>query len=236
MANSSGAMPTPVSSISKHNRWLTCPTHTRKLISPVAVNLIAFEIKFIKTWRSFRSSVNTDCGTSGCFRIVNCSPLALALGCHISTNVWSCRSRSKLVSLRIVRPASILDISNTSLIKSNRCSPLRAIVSKYSCRWATSRLAARLLWRESRANSWVNPRMIFSGVRSSWLILARNWLLARLAASAACLALARATSTRLRSVISSLTTKKQSRPFRSIVSAEISTVLIFFLLVQISTS
>ena len=40
------------------------------------------------------------------------------------------------------------------------------------------------------------------GVRSSWLMLARNWLLATLAASAAALACTRASSARLRSVMS----------------------------------
>ena len=39
-----------------------------------------------------------------------------------------------------------------------------------------------------RASS-VMPRMPFIGVRISWLMLARNWLLARLACSAAIIAL-----------------------------------------------
>ena len=34
----------------------------------------------------------------------------------------------------------------------------------------------------------IMPRMAFMGVRSSWLMLARNWLLAALAVSAAALA------------------------------------------------
>ena len=49
------------------------------------------------------------------------------------------------------------------------------------------------------------PRMAFIGVRSSWLMLARNWLLATLAASAAALAWTRASSARLRSVMSAET-------------------------------
>ena len=46
-----------------------------------------------------------------------------------------------------------------------------------------------------RSMSWVKPRMALSGVRSSWLMLARKTLLARLAASAA--SLARCSSTRV---------------------------------------
>ena len=46
--------------------------------------------------------------------------------------------------------------------------------------------------------------MAFMGVRSSWLMLARKALLARLAASAASLALATSSSTRRRSVTSSM--------------------------------
>ena len=47
-----------------------------------------------------------------------------------------------------------------------------------------------------------NPMMAFSGVRNSWLMLARNSLLAWLAASACSFALRSSRSACLRSVIS----------------------------------
>ncbi len=85
-----------------------------------------------------------------------------------------------------MRPASIFDISNTSLIKFSKCSPLRLIVARDSrC------LLVRVV---SRSINWAKPRMAFKGVRSSWLIFAKKVLFARLAASAASLATLRACS------------------------------------------
>ncbi|MNI08579.1 hypothetical protein D3C73_616210 [compost metagenome] len=59
--------------------------------------------------------------------------------------------------------------------------------------------------RSVRASAWATPMTPFSGVRISWLILARKRLLARLAASAASRASARASASRFRSVMSEQT-------------------------------
>ena len=53
------------------------------------------------------------------------------------------------------------------------------------------------------------------GVRISWLMLARNSLLARLAASAACLAWRNSSSNRLRSAMSLTTTRPTAAPAAS---------------------
>ncbi len=58
------------------------------------------------------------------------------------------------------------------------------------------------------------PRMPLSGVRSSWLTLARNWLLVRFAASAASFASWSACSTRARSDTSRSTISRPLRPLR----------------------
>ena len=58
------------------------------------------------------------------------------------------------------------------------------------------------------SRSWLKPRIELRGVRSSWLMLARNWLLARLAASADALAWRSSSSMPLRSVMSSFTAMK----------------------------
>ena len=59
--------------------------------------------------------------------------------------------------------------------------------------WVTlvrlSTICGSLVWRRAMP---VSPRIAFIGVRSSWLILARNAVLARLAASASSLARDRA--------------------------------------------
>ena len=48
----------------------------------------------------------------------------------------------------------------------------------------------------------MNPMTEFRGVRNSWLMLARNWVLARFAASASSLARRSASSARIRRVTS----------------------------------
>ena len=85
--------------------------------------------------------------------------------------------RSKETRLRVVRPASIFDISRMSLISASKCSPLRLIMARCCCCCAFN--------AASRSISWEKPRMAFIGVRISCDMLARNALLARLAASAA---------------------------------------------------
>ena len=55
------------------------------------------------------------------------------------------------------------------------------------------------------STSSVMPMIPFIGVRISWLMFARNWLLARLAASAASFASPSRRSSDLRSVVSKIT-------------------------------
>ena len=59
------------------------------------------------------------------------------------------------------------------------------------------------------------PMMPFIGVRISWLMLARNSLLARLACSAASFAFCSSSSARLRSVISEKMPSAHATPFFS---------------------
>ena len=88
--------------------------------------------------------------------------------------------RSKVVCSRTSLPASILEKSRMSLITESSASPE-----------SLDRVQELPLLRAtagcSRTSS-VMPMMAFSGVRISWLMLARKVLLARLAASAASLA------------------------------------------------
>ena len=76
-------------------------------------------------------------------------------------------------------PASIFEKSRMSLMRVSSDSPDAWTMSRYS------RCSLRELGVE---HSSVMPMMPFIGVRISWLMLARNSLLARLAASAASLA------------------------------------------------
>ncbi len=106
-------------------------------------------------------------------------------------------------------PASTLERSSTSFTMSRRCSPPSRIHRRYS------RCFAVRLSPPCSSMSWLKPRMEFSGVRSSWLMSARNLLFARLAASAVALACQSCSSIALRSVMSSLTAEvMRDRPVR----------------------
>ena len=78
-----------------------------------------------------------------------------------------------------IRPASILDMSRTSLITSSRYWPLWWMSEQYSRYLSVPRgpnMPAAMISE--------NPIIALSGVRSSWLILARNFDFAWLASSA----------------------------------------------------
>ena len=97
-----------------------------------------------------------------------------------------------------ILPASIFSRSRTSLTSAVRRSPSAAMISRFSPTWRTARSSfgsasapSRAATRAGRTTSSIRFRTIFvkptievSGVRSSWLTFARNWLLVALAASA----------------------------------------------------
>ncbi|MNT79813.1 hypothetical protein D3C72_2191920 [compost metagenome] len=88
-------------------------------------------------------------------------------------------SRS-MVSQRIfIWPASIFDMSRMSLMTCRRCLPLSWMSRAYS-EYFGEPIGPNM--PASRISE--KPRMALSGVRSSWLILARNSDFALLAASA----------------------------------------------------
>ncbi len=126
--------------------------------------------------------MRTYWGRKEVFSKISCNPLDMARILSISSRLARRRFKLQTVSFKVALPASILDISKISLINASKCSPERMTIPKYSC------CSVEIL--RSRFISWVKPRMALSGVLNSWLIFAKNSLLARLAASAASLALA----------------------------------------------
>src|ERR1017187_6611379 len=97
---------------------------------------------------------------------------------------WAIVSRTKTssatgASCSSILRASIFDRSRISLIRMSRCLPLAWMRSK-KLRSAGRRLADLFFNRMP-----AKPMTELSGVRNSWLMLARNWLLVRLASSAA---------------------------------------------------
>ncbi len=136
---------------------------------------MALPARFTSVWRSLPGSPFTSHGMAGSNMQVISIPLSWALEASISTVSSNAVRRSKGISSRVSLPASIFEKSSISLISSRRFSPLLRTVSAY-CRCSGSRSVS-----SSRP---VMPITPFIGVRISWLMVARNSLLALVASSA----------------------------------------------------
>ncbi len=186
------AMPTPVSSISKRTRlkpsgrsWICSLASTW----PSLVNFTALPIRLNSAWRSRTGSARIQ-------------PSAPAPAARSSRPLSWARGRSMPMTLRRVlvtssgsgvsssRPASILEKSITSF---------SSWASIWPQPWASVSSALAGMERGSFSSRCSTPSTPFIGVRISWLILARNWDLASLAASAARWASIKASSCFLRS-------------------------------------
>ena len=82
---------------------------------------------------------------------------------------------------RVTLPDSISARSSTSLINSSRYQPALRI-------WSRLRFCGNVGGGVPDSSSWAKPRIAFSGVRSSWLMLEMKSVFARLALSAAAIA------------------------------------------------
>ncbi len=121
------------------------------------------------------SSTRMRAGISAEMSSLTCSPLFLSNGSILLTRRLNIFMGLHTRGCTSTRDSSILDISRMSLIILSNCSPHLRIISTFSfCIWSS-----RLSCSKSTA-----PRIPIIGVRISWLILARNWLLAILAACA----------------------------------------------------
>jgi len=164
---------------------------TVRRTSPCGVNLKAFPTKFKRTWRNRPGSPRSACGTYGSSGATRCRRLSwaglikrLTISCRISGRLKSTISRSSL-------PASIFEKSRISfrIVRRDSAELLAVVVYSYCSRVRSV----------SRISS-VIPRVPFIGVRISWLMVARNSDLTRLAASAASLDCRSSVSRRLCSV------------------------------------
>ena len=172
--------------------------------TPVSVNLIALLTRLIRICRSTRWSAVTTIGASGP-SMCSLMPLPSAKGCNDSTTSSVTARQSTGSSATCTRPDSIFARSRRSLMMDSRCLPL---------------VCTRRSWCSCSALSGpgsfismvpVKPMMALSGVRSSWLMLARKLSLAWLARSSSTFCSCRSSSKRRRSVISR-TAAMVSRP------------------------
>jgi len=204
-SRASGTMPSPVSVTLMRSRSPGTGSHARWTEPPSRLYLTALDRRFSSTclsrWRSPRTWVVHE--TLGPTRTIWC---------------WSARGRIRLTvsaatSARATgsrdsdsRPASMAAMSSTSLMRLSRCRAPDMM-------WP--RLSRCSVSRSSRSSSWANPRMAFSGVRSSWLMRDRYSLLASLACSAASLARRRSSSSLACSVTSRETISRPSGAARA---------------------
>ena len=160
---------------------------------PCCVNLMALPTRFRTICRSLRGSPSSASGVCGATSHERSSRLASAS----MTSVFmapSMHSLSENGILSTVRcPASILEMSRTSLTMASNDSPEARTSSRHSRCSAVSSVCSATC---------VRPMIAFIGVRISWLMLARNSDFARLACSAACLATSNSASARSRICIS----------------------------------
>ena len=163
----------------------SCSFVTETTTSPRSVNLMALPAKFSSTWRNLAGSPKNRSGTSGATRYANSTPFSWARIPRIRMDSPIKSLSSKGISSSSSRPASILEKSRISLI-TDKSEKEAALTTSRSSRWSG------LNWVSSTSS--VKPVMEFKGVRISWLILARNSLLERLAASAAIFSWVRASA------------------------------------------
>ncbi len=141
---------------------------TRSSTPPCSVNFTALDSRLRRICRSRESSVSRSAGAPAAVVTVNSRLLCAVMGRKVaSTYSISCFSgtRSGVTS---ILPASTLDRSRMSLISWSRSEPAEWMMPAYSTCFGV-RLREGF-W----ASSWARMSRLLSGVRSSWLMLARN--------------------------------------------------------------
>lgn len=135
---------------------------------PRSVNFTAFDSRLRSTCRSRESSVSRSAGAPGAVTTVNSSPFWLVMGRKVASTYsmsWRRVTRSGETS---IFPASTFDRSRMSLISCSRSEPAEWMMPAYSTCFGV-RLREGF-W----ASNWARMSRLLSGVRSSWLMLARN--------------------------------------------------------------
>ena len=147
----------------------------RTWMVPVSVNFTALDTRLPRIWRSRPGSPRQAPAASAVIRILKSRPLAIADGPKRSRTGRRAASRSKTSSVRVMRPASILERSRTSLrVCRSRAPDWRMMSRRRRCSVGRSPMAM--------TSAMVSTPL--RGVRISWLILARNCDFIRLASLA----------------------------------------------------
>ena len=175
----SGAMPTPVS-VTTMRRAPEAATSMRPETAPCEVNFTALDSRLPRIWRSRSASPRHQPLAASATSICRSSDLAFAKASKVSRVCATRFATSKSSSNRVSLPASIFERSSTSFRTARSRPPDRRITSRRSrCTGSNSLIAMTSAIASTP----------FSGVRISWLMLARNWVLSTFAAFAASRAL-----------------------------------------------
>ncbi len=167
---SSGAMPTPVS-VTVSTSWSDCASARSTTRPPSGVNLIAFDSRLASICWSFTASCDTG-GTSAAHAPFRSMFFFSAMGRNIVSMPSQMSPMRNDDTRTCILPASILARSRTSLMRASSCCPLDWMLAAQRCCFSLRPLE---VWSTS-----LKPRIELSGVRSSWLMVARKSLLSRL--------------------------------------------------------
>ncbi len=191
-------MPTPVSETRSTSRDPSALADTVTL-PPRSVNLMALETRLSTICLNARGSPFTIGRSSGT-RVTRSTPTSRAFSAT-RLQQFSSAGRGANGSGEISKlPDSIFDMSRMPLTTDSRCWPESLMSCAYSLRRATSSPST-----SSCAIISEKPMMALSGVRSSWLMVARKRVFDASACSAALRACSSACSCTLRSVTSRIT-------------------------------
>ncbi len=158
-------MPMPVSETVSFKEPLS--RHAATFTSPSSVNLTALLRRLITDCLSLSRSVFSG-GISGAMSVTNFTRPFLKSGSTVVVAIRTTSSSLNVSANASIRPASILARSSSSLIKLSRWSELIKTFCRFSfCRFSSLPSVRRKTIR-------VKPMIELSGVRSSWLTLARN--------------------------------------------------------------
>ncbi len=166
---------------------------------PRSVNLMALETRFSTICLNARGSPVMTGRSSGA-RVTRSMPFSRAFSASRLQQLISAARGANGSGAISKLPDSIFDMSRMPLTTDNRCWPESLISCAYSLRRAASSISASSCTIISE-----KPMMALSGVRSSWLMVARKRVLAASACSAAVRARSSACSWILRSVTSRIT-------------------------------
>ncbi|MNQ90313.1 hypothetical protein D3C85_1056490 [compost metagenome] len=169
----SSDMPMPVSrtakrSTSRSSAAAVGSSSTESSTSPCSVNFSALDSRLRSIWCRRTRSLWITRGTPAWTWVISRRPLISAMGRRLPSSSASMSWTFSGSSLSCMRPASTLARSRTSLISCRRSLPARWTMSAW-------RVCFSVRLPTMFCRNWsLRMRMLFSGVRSSWDMLARN--------------------------------------------------------------